>query len=118
MEDSRRQLDSAHQRLLKELQQSRRRVSDLATSRKRIELKLEKLRQAKDETAAQLERARAAGDPRQTDRFSTALMGLHTQIEVAQAEWRESAAQQEPAIRQAQQLQAAVEQSRRGNDEG
>ncbi|WP_034261249.1 hypothetical protein [Actinospica robiniae] len=114
MEEPREYLDPAYQDLMAALQQSRRRLADLATARKRFEHRLGQLHNAKDSAAAQLERARAAGDVEQADAHSGALMGFQAQIDAVDAEWRASVALEGPAKREAARLEALAEEHRHG----
>lgn len=78
--------DQAQQDLLEAFQQSRRRVAELTSFRKRLENRLRTLRQADDAT----------------------------ELAAVEAQLRDLATQQESADRQAQELQAAVEKYGRG----
>lgn len=85
MEGPREYLDPAYQRQMEVLQQSRRRLADLATWRKRLELRLAKVRQAEDAVA----------------------------VAEVEAQLRDVAELEGPALREAQQLEAAFDDFRR-----
>ena len=108
-EDPRETLDYSYEKQLELLQQVRRGVADVATSRKRIELQIQSL----DQQGAKLEQqARAALAGGREDLAREALTrgsGLHQQVADLQTQLAALQAQEEKLITASQQLQAKVE---------
>lgn len=111
-EDPRETLDYSYERQLDLLQQVRRGVADVATSRKRLELQVQSLAQQ----GVKLDRqARAALEQGREDLAREALMrrsGLTQQIADLQAQLADLAEQEEKLTVASQQLQAKIESFR------
>ena len=109
LEDPRETLDYSYQRQLELLQQVRRGVADVATSRKRVELQAEQLNEqiAKYDAAA-----RQALSVNREDLAREALTrksGLQSQLADLQAQHAQLQAEEEKLVRANQQLQSRVD---------
>lgn len=109
LEDPRETLDHSYQRQLELLQQVRRGVADVATSRKRVELQLGQLdaQVAKYDAAAR--QALAANREDLAREALTRKAGLQQQVADLQGQYAQLQGEEEKLVRASQQLQARVD---------
>src|SRR3954468_23408688 len=105
-EDPRETLDYSYQRQLELLQQVRRGVADVATSRKRLELQLNQLRQQSDKLEAQGRQALAAGREDLAREALTRRSGLQQQMADLETQHAQLQAEEEKLTLASQRLQA------------
>ena len=108
-EDPRETLDYSYEKQLELLQKVRRGVADVATSRKRIELQIQKLAQQTDKLTEQAKAALAGGREDLAREALTRKSGLQTQIADLQVQLAQLQEQEEKLIGASQQLQAKVD---------
>ena len=108
-EDPRETLDYSYEKQLELLQQVRRGVADVATSRKRIELQIQSLDQQGAKLEQQARAALAGGREDLAREALTRSSGLHQQVADLQTQLAALQAQEEKLITASQQLQAKVE---------
>src|SRR3954471_4031932 len=108
-EDPRETLDYSYQKQLELLQQVRRGVADVATSRKRLELQLNQLRQQSDKLEGQGRQALAAGREDLAGEARPRRSGLQQQIADLQTQHAQLQAEEEKLTLASQRLQAKVE---------
>src|SRR4249919_1315571 len=109
MEDPRETLDYSYQRQLELLQNVRRGVADVATSRKRIELQITQLTQQGDKLEGQGRQALAAGREDLAREALTRRSGLQQQISDLQTQHANLQAEEERLTLASQRLQAKVD---------
>src|SRR4029453_11935333 len=109
MENPRETLDSPYQRQLELLQNVRRGVADVATSRKRIELQITQLTQQGDKLEGQGRQALAAGGEGLAREALTRRSGLEQQISDLQTQHANLQAEEERLTLASQRLQAKVD---------
>ncbi len=109
LEDPRETLDYSYQRQLELLQQVRRGVAEVATSRKRVELQAEKLNQELDKLTVSAKRALEVGREDLAREALTRKSGLGQQLADLQAQHAGLLAEEEKLVRANQQLQARVD---------
>lgn len=105
MEDPRETLDYAYQRQLDMLQQVRRSVTDVATSRKRLELQAAQLAAQGDKLTAAAQRALQLGREDLAREALTRKSGLERQLSELHAQHAQLAAEEEKLVRAANGLQ-------------
>ena len=108
-EDPRETLDYSYEKQLALLQQVRRGVADVATSRKRIELQIQSLDQQGSKLEQQARAALAGGREDLAREALARSSGLHQQVADLQTQLAALQAQEEKLITASQQLQAKVE---------
>jgi phage shock protein A len=108
-EDPRQTLDYSYQKQLELLQQVRRGVADVATSRKRLELQMAQLQQQSTKLEGQAKAALAGGREDLAREALTRRSGLQTQINDLQSQYEGLVAQEEKLTQASQRLQAKVE---------
>ena len=108
-EDPRETLDYSYEKQLELLQQVRRGVADVATSRKRIELQIQSLAQQVAKLEQQAKAALAGGREDLAREALTRASGLHQQVADLQTQLAALQAQEEKLVTASQQLQAKVE---------
>lgn len=108
-EDPRETLDYSYEKQLELLQQVRRGVADVATSRKRIELQIQSLDQQGAKLEQQARAALAGGREDLAREALTRSSGLRQQVADLQTQLAALQAQEEKLITASQQLQAKVE---------
>src|SRR3954465_9735162 len=108
-EDPRETLDYSYERQLDMLQKVRRGVADVATSRKRLELQLNQLRQQSDKLEGQGRQALAAGREDLAREALTRRSGLQQQIADLESQHAQLQAEEEKLTLASQRLQAKVE---------
>jgi phage shock protein A len=108
-EDPRETLDYSYEKQLELLQKVRRGVADVATSRKRLELQLQKLGQQEVKLEEQARVALASGREDLAREALTRRSGLHQQIADLQAQLADLQGQEEKLTVAAQQLQGKVD---------
>ncbi len=108
-EDPRETLDYSYEKQLELLQQVRRGVADVATSRKRIELQIQNLDQQVAKLEQQAKAALAGGREDLAREALTRASGLHQQVADLQTQLAALQAQEERLVAASQQLQAKVE---------
>ncbi len=111
-EDPRETLDYSYQRQLEMLQQVRRGVADVATSRKRVQLQLQQLETSQAKLEAQARAALAQGREDLAREALTRRGGVETQSADLQRQEAELQAQESKLVDAAQRLQAKVESFR------
>jgi phage shock protein A len=109
MEDPRETLDYSYQRQLELLQNVRRGVADVATSRKRIELQITQLSQQADKLEGQGRQALAAGREDLAREALTRRSGLQQQINDLQTQHANLQGEEERLTLASQRLQAKVD---------
>jgi phage shock protein A len=109
MEDPRETLDYSYQRQLELLQNVRRGVADVATSRKRIELQITQLTQQADKLEGQGRQALAAGREDLAREALTRRSGLEQQISDLQTQHANLQGEEERLTLASQRLQAKVD---------
>ncbi|WP_121193934.1 PspA/IM30 family protein [Motilibacter peucedani] len=108
-EDPRETLDYSYERQLELLQKVRRGVADVATSRKRLELQLNGLRQQADKLEGQGRQALAAGREDLAREALTRRGGIQQQVTDLEAQHAQLQGEEEKLTLAAQRLQAKVE---------
>ena len=108
-EDPREVLDYSYERQLELLQQVRRGVADVATSRKRVELQLVQLQQSSDKLQAQARQALAAGEEDLAREALTRRAAVTSQIGDLQGQQASLQAEEEKLTAASQNLQAKVD---------
>ena len=108
-EDPRETLDYSYEKQLELLQQVRRGVADVATSRKRIELQIQSLDQQVAKLNEQAKAALAGGREDLAREALTRKSGLQTQIADLQTQLAQLQEQEDKLVAASQQLQAKVE---------
>ena len=108
-EDPRETLDYSYEKQLELLQQVRRGVADVATSRKRIELQIQSLDQQVAKLNDQAKAALAGGREDLARDALTRKSGLQTQIADLQTQLAQLQDQEDKLVAASQQLQAKVE---------
>lgn len=111
-EDPRETLDYSYQRQLELLQQVRRGLADVATSRKRIELQANQLQQAASRLQDQARQAVEAGREDLAREALTRRAGIGSQLEELGRQHEQLAAEEERLTTASQRLQAKVESFR------
>jgi phage shock protein A len=109
MEDPRETLDYSYQRQLELLQKVRRGVADVATSRKRVELQINGLRQKADKLEEQGRKALSMGREDLAREALTRRAALQSQIAELQAQHDNLQAEEEKLTLASQRLQAKVD---------
>lgn len=109
MEDPRETLDYSYSKQLELLQKVRRGVADVATSRKRLELQVARLRQESDKLHTQAQQALGMGREDLAREALTRRSGLEQQIADLSAQHAALQAEEEKLTLAAQRLQARVE---------
>jgi len=109
LEDPRETLDYSYQRQLELLQQVRRGVADVATSRKRLELQMQQLRQQADKLEDQGRKALAVGREDLAREALTRRSGLQQQLDDLQVQYQALQAEEEKLTLASQRLQAKVD---------
>ena len=109
MEDPRETLDYSYQKQLELLQKVRRGVADVATSRKRLELQLARLKQESDKLHGQAQQALGMGREDLAREALTRRSGLDQQVSDLAAQHAQLQAEEEKLTLAAQRLQARVE---------
>jgi phage shock protein A len=109
MEDPRETLDYSYQKQLELLQKVRRGVADVATSRKRVELQIARLKQESDKLHGQAQQALSAGREDLAREALTRRSGLEQQIGDLANQHATLQAEEEKLTLAAQRLQARVE---------
>ena len=108
-EDPRQTLDYSYQKQLELLQQVRRGVADVATSRKRLELQMAQLQQQSTKLEGQAKAALGAGREDLAREALTRRSGLQGQINDLQTQYQGLVVQEEKLTQASQRLQAKVE---------
>jgi phage shock protein A len=108
-EDPREMLDYSYERQLELLQQVRRGVADVATSRKRVELQIAQLQQSSGKLQAQAQQALAAGREDLAREALTRRAGVTSQIGDLQGQEASLQAEEDKLTAASQRLQAKVE---------
>jgi len=108
-EDPREMLDYSYERQLELLQQVRRGVADVATSRKRVELQIAQLRQSSDKLQGQAQHALAAGREDLAREALTRKAAITSQMGDLQGQEASLQAEEEKLTAASQRLQAKVE---------
>jgi phage shock protein A len=109
MEDPRETLDYSYSKQLELLQKVRRGVADVATSRKRLELQIARIKQESDKLHAQAQKALAVGREDLAREALTRRSGLEQQISDLATQHAALQAEEEKLTLAAQRLQARVE---------
>jgi phage shock protein A len=109
MEDPRETLDYSYQQQLELLQKVRRGVADVATSRKRLELQLNQLRQSADKLTRQAQDSLAAGREDLAREALQRKAGVTAQAEDLQVQYASLQGEEEKLTGAAQRLQAKVD---------
>jgi phage shock protein A len=108
-EDPREVLDYSYQRQLEMLAQVRRGLADVATSRKRVELQQNQLRQSADRLQSQATQAVSQGRDDLAREALTRRAAALAQLDQLQPQYDELSAQEEKLTTAAQRLQAKVD---------
>jgi phage shock protein A len=111
-EDPREMLDYSYERQLELLQQVRRGLADVATSRKRVELQLAQMQQSSDKLQGQAQQALAAGREDLAREALTRRAAVTSQIGDLQGQDASLQAEEEKLTVASQRLQAKVEEFR------
>ena len=111
-EDPRQTLDYSYTKQLELLQQVRRGVADVATSRKRLELQMKQLQDASDKLHRQAEQAMASGREDLAREALTRRSGIQGQLSDLQAQHASLQAEEEKLTAASQRLSSQVEQFR------
>lgn len=109
LEDPRETLDYSYSKQLELLQQVRRGVAEVATSRKRVELQAGQLNQQLDKLTVAAKRALEAGREDLAREALTRKSGLQQQLAELQTQHAALQAEEERLVRASQQLQARVD---------
>jgi phage shock protein A len=109
MEDPRETLDYSYQRQLEMLTQVRRGVADVATSRKRVELQMNKLQQDQTRLQGQAKQALGAGREDLAREALSRRAALQTQYSDLETQYASLQADEEKLTAASQRLQAKVE---------
>src|SRR5690606_31658667 len=107
-EDPRETLDYSYQRQLDLLQNVRRGVADVATSRKRVELQAQKMNQEVEKLTVQAQRALEANREDLAREALTRKSGLQTQLADLQTQHSALQGEEEKLVRASSRLQAKV----------
>ena len=108
-EDPRETLDYSYEKQRELLQQVRRGVADVATSRKRVELQIQQLEQSATKLEGQAKQALAAGREDLAREALTRRAGLQQQASDLQAQHANLQAEEEKLTQASQRLQAKIE---------
>jgi len=108
-EDPRETLDYSYQQQLQMLTKVRRGVADVATSRKRLELQLQQLKQQTDKLEGQGRKALSAGREDLAREALTRRSGVQQQMTDLQQQYADLQAQEEKLTLAAQRLQAKID---------
>ncbi|TRY18832.1 PspA/IM30 family protein [Tessaracoccus rhinocerotis] len=108
-EDPRETLDYSYQRQLDLLQNVRRGVADVATSRKRVELQAQKMNQEVEKLTVQAQRALEANREDLAREALTRKSGLQTQLADLQTQHSALQGEEEKLVRASSRLQAKVD---------
>jgi len=108
-EDPRETLDYSYQRQLEMLHKVRRGVADVATSRKRLELQLQQLKQQTDKLEGQGRKALSMGREDLAREALTRRSGVQQQMADLQQQYADLQAQEEKLTLAAQRLQAKID---------
>jgi phage shock protein A len=111
-EDPRETLDYSYEKQLDLLQKVRRGVADVATSRKRVELQMQKLQQDADKLEGQAKAALAGGREDLAREALTRRSGLVNQLNELQAQLVTLQGQEEKMVDASQRLQTKIESFR------
>jgi phage shock protein A len=111
-EDPRQTLDYSYNKQLELLQQVRRGVADVATSRKRLELQMKQLQDAADKLHRQAEQAMTSGREDLAREALTRRSGLQGQLSDLQAQHASLQAEEEKLTAASQRLSTQVESFR------
>jgi phage shock protein A len=111
-EDPRETLDYSYERQLELLQQVRRGVADVATSRKRIELQASQLQQAADKLDTQARQSISHGREDLAREALSRKATIGSQLNDLQAQHEQLAAQEAKLVESSQKLQAKVDSFR------
>jgi phage shock protein A len=109
MEDPRETLDYSYQRQLEMLTQVRRGVADVATSRKRLELQMNQLRQQQNKLDGQARQALGGGREDLAREALSRKASLQSQISDLEGQYQSLQADEEKLTMASQRLQAKVE---------
>lgn len=109
VEDPRETLDYSYQKQLELLQNVRRGVADVATSRKRVELQASKLNQEVERLQSAAQRALQTNREDLAREALTRKAGLQTQLEDLQTQHAQLQAEEEKLVRASTRLQAKVD---------
>jgi phage shock protein A len=109
MEDPRETLDYSYQKQLELLQQVRRGVADVATSRKRLELQMRQLQQQADKLENQGRQALAVGREDLAREALTRRSGVQQQLADLRTQYQALQAEEEKLTLASQRLQAKVD---------
>lgn len=109
VEDPRETLDYSYERQLQLLQNVRRGVADVATSRKRIELQANKLNSEVERLTLAAQRALESGREDLAREALTRKSGIQTQLADLQAQHAQLQAEEEKLVRASARLQAKVD---------
>jgi phage shock protein A len=112
MEDPRETLDYSYQRQLEMLQQVRRGVADVATSRKRLELQMNTLRQQQGKREAQAKQALGAGREDLARDALAQRATLQSQLDDLQTQYQSLQADEEKLTMASERLKQKVESFR------
>jgi phage shock protein A len=112
MEDPRETLDYSYQRQLEMLQQVRRALADVATSRKRIELEMAQLQATSDKLDGQAREALAQNREDLAREALTRKAGIASQMAELQTQHQQLTDEQDKMTEASQRLQAKVESFR------
>ena len=108
-EDPRETLDYSYQKQLELLQNVRRGVADVATSRKRVELQANKMNQEVQRLQSAAQRALESNREDLAREALTRKAGLQTQLDELQAQHAQLQGEEEKLVRASSRLQAKVE---------
>jgi phage shock protein A len=108
-EDPRETLDYSYQKQLEMLQKARRGVADVATSRKRLELQMQKLQQTMDTKQKQAAQAVSAGRDDLAREALTQKSAAQSQLQSLQGQHDQLQAEEEKLVAGQQRLQTRVE---------
>lgn len=108
-EDPRETLDYSYQKQLEMLQKVRRGVADVATSRKRLELQMQQLRQQSDKLEDQGRKALSVGREDLAREALTRRSGLQTQMSDLEQQYASLQGEEEKLTLASQRLQAKVD---------
>jgi phage shock protein A len=115
-EDPRQTLDYSYTKQLELLQQVRRGVADVATSRKRLEIQIGQLQSSADKLDGQARQALTAGREDLAREALTRKSGLQSQIQELRAQHEQLDQEEAKLTQAAQRLQAKVESFRTRKD--
>jgi phage shock protein A len=108
-EDPRETLDYSYEKQLELLQQVRRGVADVATSRKRLELQMKQLQQQSDKLDGQARKALSVGREDLAREALTRKSGLQSQLTDLQGQYQSLHTEEEKLTLASQRLQAKVD---------